>query len=252
MNSIVDLLSENAGFNQPGREYGGFVLGTVTNNSDKNFPGMVKVEFTAWENEKNITEWIPLLRPYAGKDYGAYLVPETGDQVLVGFIGPDLKHPFVLGSFFPDDAAFPKDNFTDKNTVRTLKTVGGIVVALSDEKGKGSLSVTTPDELSILLDDEKKAITLSDQEGKNKLVLDSKSGALQVEIDSKITIKTGSCELVMDGKSGKLSISCGQLEIKASQKSALNGGQMLEIKGGMVKVEGQQNTAIKGAIIQLN
>lgn len=252
MNSIVDLLSDNAGLGEPGREYGGFVLGAVTDNGNKEQAGMVQVEFTAWKSGKNITQWIPLLRPYAGKEHGVYLVPEVGDTVLVGFIGSDMKQPFVLGSFFPADASLPKDCFVDKNTTRSLKTKGGIMATLSDEKGKEAISVTTPGGLSLALEDEKQLVSLSDKDGKNKMLIDCKGGALQLEADSKITLKTGKCELVMDGKSGQLSVSGGQLQLKAQQKAELDGGQMLDVKGGMVKVEGKQSTAVKGAIVQLN
>lgn len=91
-----------------------FVQGKVTDNADKQNAGMVKVEFLSWENGKNICEWMPLLRPYAGRDYGAYLVPEVGDLVLVGFLGDDGRRPFVLGVLFPADTQFPKSTLTKR------------------------------------------------------------------------------------------------------------------------------------------
>ena len=101
MNGIVDLLqSENEYFDS--QKVPGFVQGTVVENNNDQFKGMVKVEFTVWESGKNMCEWVRLLSPYTGKDYGTYLVPEIGEMVLVGFIGGSLKRPFLLGSLYPD------------------------------------------------------------------------------------------------------------------------------------------------------
>ena len=85
MSSIADLLNSNGEF---GRDpalssSGGFVQGVVTDNGDKKFSGMVKVEYTAWKSGKNICQWIPLLHGYAGKEYGSNMDPEEGDIVLV-------------------------------------------------------------------------------------------------------------------------------------------------------------------------
>lgn len=254
MNSLVELLSENSGYGEGlfRDRPTGFVNGFVTDNGNSEFAGMVKVEFIAWEKGKNICEWIPLLRPYAGAEYGSYLVPEVGDLVLVGFMGPDLNSPFVLGSLYPPDAKMQSESFVDKNTMRKLKTKGGIEVALSDEDGKQSVSCMTPGGLNILLCDDANGITITDKNGKNKLDLSSKNGALTFEGEKKITIKCGKNEIVLDGNSGKLSISCDMLEIKAGQKADIDGGQMLGIKGGMTTLEGQQMTTIKGAVVKID
>ena len=64
----------------------GLVSGIVLENYDEKYPGMVKVEYSAGETGKNKSGWIPVASFYAGKEHGAYFLPEIGSEVLVAFI----------------------------------------------------------------------------------------------------------------------------------------------------------------------
>lgn len=254
MSAISDLFSQNGEYGND-RSFlspGGMVQGTVTDNANGKEPATVKVEFTAWESGKNVCEWIPLLRPYAGGDYGSYLMPEVGDIVLVGFIGADHKRPVVLGSLFPASAAFKGDCFEKKNTTRRLKTKGGVDLTISDAQGKSSVKAVTPGGLLLTLDDEKELITLSDKNGENGLSIDCKKGEVSLSGKSKITIKAGGCQIVMDGMSGKLELSGGQLSFKADMQAELDGGQSLGLKGTMLKAEGTQVSVSGSAMTQVS
>lgn len=179
MNSIAELLGGEYGNDRAFLRPGGMVQGTVTDNAESGEPGMVKVEFTAWKSGKNVCEWIPLLRPYAGKDYGSYLVPEVGDIVLVGFIGTDFRRPVVLGSLFPATAQMKSDSFEKKNTTRRFKTKGGVDLTLSDAQGKASVEAVTPGGLRLALDDGKQLMTLADKNGQNQLSIDCQKGEVE-------------------------------------------------------------------------
>ena len=50
----------------------GLVSGIVLENYDKEYPGMVKVEYNSGEEGKNKSGWIPVASFYSGKDYGSY------------------------------------------------------------------------------------------------------------------------------------------------------------------------------------
>lgn len=248
MSEITQLLEPGGDFaKDPAlRRQPTFVQGKVTDNADKNNAGMVKVEFLSWKSGSNICEWMPLLHPYAGSGYGAYLMPEVGDVVLVGFLGAELRRPFVLGVLYPAKAQYPGQCFDDKNNVKALRTKGGHEVVLRDEKGKESCTVTTPKGLTAQLDDEKECITLSDKNGKNLLRLDCKSGEAQLNADAKIVLKTGKCTVTLDGKGGELKLECDRLTAKATQQANVSANQMVQISGGMLKAEGKQTAQFKG------
>ena len=242
--SITDLLTPPQDTNRPGA-VGSFVLGTVAENNSDEFPGMVKVAFTAWTEGENISKWLPVLTPYAGPGYGCYLIPEIDDIVLVGFIGPMLEQPFVMGSFFPMGAALPGEQYDEKNTSRHFKTKGGVSLTVKDDDGKQSVSVETPQGLKLLMEDESGSITVTD--GANSLKLDAKAGAAELTADKKITLKAGSCEISMDGTGGSLGIKGGQLSLEGSQTAALKSSNMLTVDGGMTTVEGKQTLTLKGS-----
>lgn len=245
MSSITDLLTPTEA---PAGPMPGFLLATVSENSNKSYPAMVRVEFTAWQQGSSRSKWLPLLCAYAGKEHGQYLVPEVGDVVLVGFIGPGLERPFILGSLFPPGAALPGELYTDKNLTRQLKTKGGVSVTVSDEDGKHCVQVETPKGLKLSLDDSGEAVVIGDKNDKNALRLEAKNGAVSLEADKKLSLKAGGCELTME-TGGALTIKCDRLKVEAKQTASVKGGNMATLEGGMLTVEGKQQLALKGTAV---
>jgi uncharacterized protein involved in type VI secretion and phage assembly len=258
MSELADYLNGAGAPPAPGA--GIFVQGTVTDNADKNQPGMVKVEFTGWKTGSSICQWMPVLRGYAGKDYGVYCVPEVGDVVLVGFLSSEYRRPFVAGCFFPANASLPGKQFEDKNTKKALCTKGGVKIEVSEASGEAAVTAVTPGGLKLCAEDKPQRITLSDKNGKNLLRIDAKSNAIEITADAKLTLKTGKCQISMDGKSGAMKLSCTTLDVKANQTATLAANQSMTVQGGMVKVDGKQTTQVsggtmtqvKGAVLKLN
>ncbi len=247
MSSITDLLSGGQFTSNPEfKQVGDFIQGVVTDNNNKEFPGMVKVELTSFKKDSNIGGWIPVLQNYAGATYGRYVLPEIDDIVLVGFIGADRKRPFVLGSLYPANAAMVKESYIDKNTNKHLKTKGNVMLSISDEENKQSVTVSTPKGLSVSIADENELITITDKGSKNVIKIDAKGGEISIVADKKITLTAGKCEIAMDGDAGKLDISCDQLNIKASKQATISGGQKTAIDGAMLSLNGKQTAELKG------
>lgn len=244
--SIADLLREGRQGVGLSGQIGSFVQGIVTENNDKNFPAMVKVEFTSWLSGKNICEWIPLLHPYAGAAYGCYLLPEIGDVVLVGFLGAAQTKPFVLGCFYPAGAKILSESFDEKNLKKRFITKGGVECTVSDEKDKQSVLLTTPKGLKLTIEDETEQVAVSDKDGKNLIRLDCKNGAIEITADKTIALKVGKCEITLDGQGGAIAIKGDKLTLEAAQTAKLAGNQSLTLEGGMLKAEGKQTAALKG------
>lgn len=257
--AIVDLLK------MPNEMYDnqmvpGFVQGTVVENNNDDYPGMVKVSFTVWEDKKNMIEWVRLLSPYTGKDYGTYLVPEIDETVLVGFIGGSIKRPFLLGSLYPGDSKLVKEQYDKKNINKRIQTKGGISIALSDEENKQSVTVTTKKEIKLVLEDEKETVLISDKDGKNKIFLDMKNGAVSIEAEKTMTLKAGDAKLVLDGNKKQMDLSTGTINIAANQKLSMEGKTSTSVKGGSFEAAGTQSAKISasgqmeisGAMVKIN
>ncbi|MBS6397827.1 MAG: hypothetical protein KH452_11880 [Clostridiales bacterium] len=259
MNSITDLLqSENEYYDN--QRVPGFVQGTVVENNNPEFKGMVKVEFTVWENGKNMCEWVRLLSPYTGNAYGAYCVPEIDEIVLIGFIGGSLKRPFLLGSLYPSGAGIVNESFDDKNFKKHWKTKGGMDLLIYDEGGKQSITLTTPKGSVLVIDDEKELCRLSDKAGKNEMLMDYKKGEISVTAEKKITLKTGKSEISMDGSSGAIALKGAKVNVNANNEIGLKASAALKMEGAQVQVKGQAQVqvqasgplALKGAVVQVN
>lgn len=247
MNTLTDLLAPQQEDPPRMSGVGSFVLGTVSENNQKQYPAMLKVEFTGWEEGKNLSNWIPVLLPYAGKDYGGYLLPEVGDIVLVGFMGPSRERPFVLGSFYPADASLPGGQFTEKNLNRHFRTKGGIEISLSDEEGKQALTAQTSKGMALRVEDEKETITATDKNGKNLVKIDSKNGGIEITADKKITLKTGQCTITMDGSAGSIKLEGNKVEISAKQTVSAEGKAGATLKGAQLNLEAQAKATLKGS-----
>lgn len=259
MNSITDLLTgENEYYDS--QRIPGFVQGTVVENNNADFKGMVKVEFTVWESGKNMCEWVRLLSPYTGKDYGMYCVPEIDEVVLVGFIGGSLKRPFLLGSLYPSGASVVSENFDEKNLIKHLKTKGGMDILINEDEGKQKITLTTPKGNTILVDDENECCTISDKEAKNALTLDYKGGGIEIKADKTIKLTAGSTEIAMDGSSGDISVKGTKISLAADNEIGLKASAALKMEGAQVEMKGQGQVnvqssgqlALKGSITQIN
>lgn len=257
--SIIDLLQT------PNEMYDsqiipGFVQGTVVENNNSKYPGMVKVSFTVWEKGKNMIEWVQLMSPYTGQDYGSYLVPEIDETVLIGFIGGSLKRPVLIGSLYPKGSKLVKKQFDKKNSNKLLRTKAGSEIKIVDEKSKESISVQTPKGSKIMIDDEKESILLSDKQGKNKVFMNLKNGEIQISASKKITLKAGRSSIEMAGDQGNVSIKGNKLALNAEQSAAMEGKMSAKIKGGSMVAEGTQSatlksaaqTVVKGAMVKIN
>lgn len=257
--SIIDLLQT------PNEMYDnqvvpGFVQGTVVENNNNKYPGMVKVSFTVWEKGKNMIEWVRLISPYTGDNYGSYIVPEIDETVLIGFIGGSLKKPFLLGSLYPKNSKIVKEKFDKKNVNKVLRTKGGTEIAIDDTAGKQSVTVITPKDTKLVIEDEKETILMSDKNGKNKILMDLKKGEIMICADKKITLKTGSSTLQMVGAQGDIKVNGNKVAVAAKQNLNMEGKTGATLKGATLTAQGMQSatfkatgqTTISGAMVKIN
>lgn len=252
-----DLIKSNR--TQPSASFNaGLVMGVVKENWDKNEPGKVKVEYSVGETGKMLTGWIPVMTPYAADKGGMYMFPEIGTEVVVGFLGGRTDCPVVIGSLWSSKMKRPDKAPAEKNINKVIRTAGGHEIALSDEDKKQKLTVSTPGGLTVILDDEKKSITLQDKQKKNTIFMDTGKGEMKINAEKKLTLSIGGSAVVTLEKQ------------KATVKSAtvsLEGSSAVKIKGQSTAVEGSSTqvkatgsltlqasgmTQLKGSMVKIN
>ncbi len=257
MGVFDELLASQSGGD---RKVPGIVPGIVKENWDSEHPGKVRVEYFLGEEGKNLTGWIPVLSIYAGNEYGAYALPEVGDEVILAFSLGDRNCPVVLGSVWSRKNNLPNETAVEKNTVKKLRTKGGCEICFSEESGKETITVQTPKNLKILIEDENETIKIGDQGGKNGVQIDIKNGLLTLLAEKKMELKVGGKAMVtLDGNAGAAKIAAGKISGNGDQSLELKSqtvkveGSSTQIKGsGTLKLEAGGNAQLKGAVVQIN
>ena len=100
--------------------------------------------------------WAPMTSLHSGAGFGLTVIPEVGDEVLVGFIDGDPERPVVLGSLWNSTHPPPREQFatadeSDDNLVKRLVTKSGIRIHIVDTPGQESISLATPRSNNLLM-----------------------------------------------------------------------------------------------------
>ena len=120
---------------------GGVVIAQVSDANDPSNQGRVKLTFP-WLSDDYVSDWARTVQPGAGKDRGAMVLPEVGDEVLVAFEQGDPQRPYVLGGLFngidTPNSKGPKLIDTGSGAInrRSFVSRNGHRIDLLDESGK--------------------------------------------------------------------------------------------------------------------
>ncbi|HKH32312.1 MAG TPA: VgrG-related protein [Gaiellaceae bacterium] len=196
------------------------VIGIVTNNKDPLAFARVRVKYPTLDGEKNEGAWARVVAVGAGKDRGQLMLPQVGDEVLVGFEGGDPNKPYVLGALWNGkDTPLPEH---------------------WDPKQEGG-----PDGSYVL-----RSPKLIDMKALDNVVIKTDKD-MTVEVQGKSTEKVEKTQEVTVKQSFKLdaatelTLVCGKAKIVLKQDGTIN------IEGGNITVSGQMGTTVKGAKVDV-
>ena len=210
----------------------GYHLGIVEDNADPDKRGKLKVRFPFW-GDNVVSNWIPMIRPYASKEAGVWMLPDIGTQVICCFFNYSPSKPIVIGSVYTPRAKPPLKENPDNN-LKIFTTKSGSKIILNDKEGEEQILIHTKD-------------------GKMRLVLDKAKGLTIANEQGDISIKCR--KLVIEGKDNttitmkkKLAIKCqnDKLSLKARQAMALKSGKDVVLKGQKIKLKGNMGVTAGG------
>lgn len=158
--------------------------------------------------------WARLAQQDAGRRRGAVWRPEIGDEVVVGFLQDDPRHPIVIGALH--SAANPAP-----------------IPASDDNPEKGWI---TRSELRFVFNDEKKSITLETSNGK-KITVSEDADSIEIadEHDNRITMS----------RDGIVIESSRDLMLKAAANLKIEGMNIEEKANASLKMEAQGRAQFK-------
>lgn len=223
----------------------GVVVGIVAKNYEQKMPGRVCVQVPVRDDDANELQWARVAMPSSGKNWGHYFQPEEGDQVLLAFEHGNIEKPYVIGCVPKDSNPFLTKAVHEKNQYKKIITKNGNTIQFDDgedEEGKQDrISIYTAKEAHrIILDNEKKEITVGDKDGKNQMVIKTEedNGNISIKTEKKLTISVGdSITVTMNADSGTVNIKCSKFTVDASDSSEIKTNGKMGISGGNVSVE---------------
>jgi uncharacterized protein involved in type VI secretion and phage assembly len=185
-----------------GRWYG-VMPAIVVDVKDPDGQGRVKVTLPWSVDAKGsrFEGWARLATLFGGNNRGSWFVPDVDDEVLVAFEHGDPRRPYVLGGLWNGRDQAPESmDGGGRNFKKVLRSRNGVTV------------------------------TLDDQDGQEKLVLETPGG-------QKVTLKDGPGTVeVVDSNGNSLKLEPAGITLNASAKVTVN-ASMLAISAGMVTVD---------------
>jgi uncharacterized protein involved in type VI secretion and phage assembly len=200
----------------------GVVLAQVVDNLDRTGMGRVQIRLP----------FLPGTDPWArvatfmagmnevGTRYGAYFIPQKGDEVLVAFNCGDVNEPYILGCLWAEMAPPPTLDPTDAVSKRILRTPTGQEVEFDDVRQ--SITITNSTDQKITIDPTK--VEMETTEGKTTLTLNTTG---TVSIQSTLGIELKAPTITIEGDT---------VTLKGKVRTTIGNGQICDISAGLVKI----------------
>ena len=254
----------------------GVVIGIVVDNKHPKGEYRVKVKFP-WLMESSSTytsgtpddedfesSWARIATLMAGPDRGSFWLPEVDDEVLVAFEHGDVNYPYVIGALWngQDKTIHSNEAQDGKNCYRTIRSRSGHVFQfIDDEEGKDKILLQSKCDLA--------KVETNDPSGRGGLYLeidhsndnenirlsdsDDKNYVLIDSKNKKITINTDEGDILIRAPKGKVRIEAKQIETESSDTTTLTSKAAYKVDGkATIDVIASSTQTIKGATVNIN
>jgi uncharacterized protein involved in type VI secretion and phage assembly len=178
-------------------------LAVVKSVRDPDGKGRVQVRLHGADPDGEALLWARVAVPFAGSNYGAFMIPGVDEQVVVVFCGGDVRYPIVIGALWTGADDLPEQLSGDKVDRWTLTGKDGTRIAIVEEgAGQAKVEIETPNGAKA---------TLTDQSG------------------GEITLTVGTNTLTMDTSgvsietAGEFSVQCATMTVSASSVTVHSG-----------------------------
>ena len=208
----------------------GLHIGVVTRlDEDPDQANRIQVEIPTL-GEQSTHLWARLANFHASDSFGAFFIPEIGDEVILGFLNNDPGNPVILGSLYSGKRQ-PPVPLDKENNIKTILTREKMELTF-DEKNK-TILLKTPGNNQLSLSDSDKAVIIKDQNG-NTVELSS-SG---ISLDSPKDISISGKNISISAKAG--------IKLDAKQAVDISAKTDATIKGLNVTAQAQVGATVKG------
>lgn len=209
-------------FPAPARWLEGIHLARVRSVQDPDSTGRVQVQLLAPDPDGDALVWARVAVPYAGNQFGAFLLPDVDQEVVVAFPAGDAASPIVVGALWNGATTLPETLPGNQVDRWTLTGKNGTRIAIVEESsGQEKVEIATP-------------------AGSKATLTDAGGGEIKLEVGGN-TLKMGT--------SGVSIQAAGTCEVQASQVKVSAG--MVTVDAGFSKFSGvvQCDTLITNSVV---
>jgi Rhs element Vgr protein len=232
--ALADLRPLPAGGLVPGVP--GLQIGVVSAlEGDPAHEGRIAVRLPFADNDTDGV-WSRIACLDAGNGRGSFFRPEVGDEVVVGFLDADPRHPVVLGMCHSSARPAPEP-VADKNDLKGYVSRAKLRLLFDDDKKSALLE--TPAGNRVTLSEDAHGIVIEDQNG-NKITLDD--SGIKIESSKDMVFKAAK-DIKFEGTN---------VELKASMGFKAAGTATAEVSGASTTVKGSATVVMQGGMIQIN
>jgi Rhs element Vgr protein len=189
--------------------------------------------------------WARVLQFHGSSGFGAFFVPEVGDEVVLGYFNQDPSHPVILGSLYSSKRApayVPDAQNNTKAIVTRCKS------KIEFNEADQSIAVTTPGNNKVVLSDAGQSIVLHDQND-NRVELNA--GGITLRSPKDITLVAGG-KISLDaigavGIAAKADVTVAGLNVSSDAQVGFSA------KGtASAELSAAGQTVVKGAMVMIN
>jgi uncharacterized protein involved in type VI secretion and phage assembly len=186
------------------RAFGACHLAEVVSVSDPDSRSRVQVRLLSYDGvqDQDAAVWARVAVPFAGSDYGAFFLPDVGEEVVVSLINGDPRFPIVIGSLWNGNAQAPEQlagSAVDRWTI--VGKAGTRIAIIEETSGQETIMIETPNGVSAELTDSGGG-KFECTNGQSTITIDSQG----VTIDCTATVKV---------TASRVEVSSGMVQVDA-------------------------------------
>lgn len=176
----------------------------VVDIKDPDSQGRVKIELP-WSPDSGGATcelWARVATLMGGNNRGTWFIPDVDDEVLVAFEAGDARRPYVLGGLWNGKDKAPESMDGGGNNYRkVIRSRNGVKVTLDDQDGQEKLVLETPGGQTVTLKDGPGAVEIVDSNG-NSVKLET--AGITINASAKVTVQAG-----------QVAVSAGMVQVDA-------------------------------------
>lgn len=184
----------------------GIHLARVHSVQDPDAKGRVQIQLLAADPDGDALVWARVAVPYAGDHFGAFLLPDVDQEVVVAFPAGDAASPIVVGALWNGATAMPETLGGDHVDRWALTGKNGTRIAIVEaSSGQEKVEISTPN-------------------GAKATLTDASGGEIKLEVAGNtvkmgtagVSIQTGNaCEV----QASRVTVSAGTVSVSAGMST---------------------------------